>query len=170
VNLPMRVGIIGSSDSIAINEQLDIAFNLGKKLIDQGHTIYNGGMGGIMETSAKGARQSNNYKDNSVIAILRVSDVSLGNNYSSIKIATDMGTARNRLIILNSDAIIAIGGGAGTLNEITLAWEFGKPMAAFKNYGGWASKVAETAIDDRRNDRIVPLNSVEDAILWLNSL
>ena len=166
----MRVGIIGSSDSIATDDQLKVALALGKELIDHDHIIYNGGMGGIMQASAKGARQSSNYKDNSVIAILRVSDASLGNNYSSVKIATDMGTARNRLIIINSDAIIALGGGAGTLNEITLAWEFGKPIAAFKNYGGWAAQVAETVIDKRRNDQIIALNSVDDAISWLNSL
>lgn len=165
----MRVAIIGSNH-FTDHEQEKFAFELAKSLVNNNYDIINGGMGGIMESTAKGARSSNNFNRVSLIAILPVENKNLGNEYSGIKIATHLGTGRNRLIILNSDAVIAIGGGAGTLSEISIAWEMGKPIAAFTKGKGWASKLANQKIDDRRSEVIIPLNNVDEAIDWIKGL
>ncbi len=164
----MRIAIIGSNRG---NEKLNaFAFEAGQALMDWGHTIINGGMGGIMEASAKGARTSVSFEEHRLIAILPVNDPSKGNPYSGVKIATHLGTGRNYMIILNSNAVLAIGGGAGTLNEIATAWELKRPIAAFVGAGGWSERLAGTSIDSRRSDRISPVHSISELEDWLSSL
>ena len=166
----MRVGLLGSNKTTGNQTQFEFAEKLGKALIDSGFSIINGGMAGTMEAAARGAKSSSNYSPDKMIAILPVSDKKLGNPHTGTVIVTDMGTARNRLIVINSDAVIAIGGGAGTLNEITLAWEMHKPIGAFVGGSGWSEKMAGKSIDSRRTDSIEAISDVEDAIKWLNEL
>jgi uncharacterized protein (TIGR00725 family) len=48
----------------------------------------------------------------------------------SIALATDLGDARNAVIACAADAVIAVGGGYGTLSEVALALKKGKPVVA----------------------------------------
>lgn len=138
--------------------------------MDEGHTLINGGMRGIMEASAKGARSSHAFEPHRLIAILPLEDPRSGNTLSGVKIATHLGKGRNHLIILNADAVIAIGGGAGTLNEMATAWELNRPLAAFVGGGGWSEKLAGTTIDTRRSDPIHPIQTIDELKTWLDSL
>ncbi|OLS27329.1 MAG: hypothetical protein HeimC2_11660 [Candidatus Heimdallarchaeota archaeon LC_2] len=165
-----RIGLIGSNSSVANKIQLDFAFKLGIALVDNHFDIINGGMGGVMEASSKGAQNSEKYDRGSVIGFLPTINRDEGNRFSGIQILSDIGFARNRFIILNSAAIIGIGGGAGTLNEFALAWQLQKPIGAFTEGGGWASELAGRKIDTRFDSKIIPLSNIEDAIQWLNSL
>jgi uncharacterized protein (TIGR00725 family) len=45
-----------------------------------------------------------------------------------VAIATGLGELRNGLIVRTSDALVAIGGGAGTLSEIGFALKLGRPV------------------------------------------
>lgn len=160
----MRVAIIGGNINLVSEDQLKFAFDLGKALVDNGYDIINGGMTGIMAETAKGARSSDKFEKHSLIAILPTDDVTKGNRYSGIKLITHLGFGRNRLIVMNADLVVAIGGGAGTLNEITLAWELGKTICAYSEGKGWSTKVAGTAIDSRRSDIILPVKSTKEVI------
>ncbi len=135
--------------------------------MDWGHTIINGGMGGIMEASAKGARASRSFENHRLIAILPLNNPRKGNPYSGVKIATHLGTGRNHLIILNADAVLAIGGGAGTLNEMAITWELKRPLAAFVGGGGWSEQLAGKSIDPRRADRVHPVQTLQELQEWL---
>ena len=55
--------------------------------------------------------------------------------------------ARNTLVA-NADAVIAVGGGAGTLSEIAFAWMFKRLIVAVRGLG-WADRVADQRIDAR---------------------
>jgi predicted Rossmann-fold nucleotide-binding protein len=48
--------------------------------------------------------------------------------------ATDMGHARNVVLVRSSDGLIAVGGGFGTLSEIAIALKIGKPIVSL---GSW---------------------------------
>ena len=85
-----------------------------------------GGLGDLPKAIAKGARKSPNYTDGILIAILPGFDPSAADNCVDIVIATGLDEARN-LIVANSDAVVAIGGGAGTLSEIAYAWSLKRP-------------------------------------------
>ncbi|MHA2251981.1 MAG: TIGR00725 family protein [Candidatus Kariarchaeaceae archaeon] len=166
----MRIGIIGSNEELADDKQKEFAYKIGKVLIDEGFDIINGGMGGIMAETARGARKSTKFTNKSVIGILPSIHENNGNPYSGVIIKTDMGSARNRLIVLNCHVILAIGGGSGTLNEISTAWELNKPIMAYVPGGGWATKLAGQRLDQRRDDIIVAVESSEEILEMLRTL
>ena len=83
-----------------------------------------------MEAAARGAVES----EGMTIAILGDADRASANRYSKIVIPTDVGEARNVLIVRASDALIAVGGEFGTLSEIAFALKIGKPVVSL---GSW---------------------------------
>ena len=68
-------------------------------------------------------------------------------NLLDIALATGLDQARN-FIVANSDAVIAIGGGAGTLSEMAAAWQLQRLLIAFR-VQGWSGRLADTRIDER---------------------
>uniref|UniRef100_A0A7C3RC33 TIGR00725 family protein n=2 Tax=Archaeoglobus fulgidus TaxID=2234 RepID=A0A7C3RC33_ARCFL len=121
----MQIGVIGGGE--CDEEIYRIAYRVGELIAERGHVLINGGLGGVMEASAKGAKS----KGGLVVAILpRKKDFC--NDFSDIRIATDMGHARNIIIVHSSDALISVGGGYGTISEIAIALKEGKRVASIK--------------------------------------
>ncbi|HEY7875563.1 MAG TPA: TIGR00725 family protein [Actinomycetota bacterium] len=106
------------------------AYEVGAELARAGAILVNGGRGGVMEAAAKGASEAGG----TTVAILPGADRRRANAYSDIVIPTDMGEARNVLIVRTADALIALGGEFGTLSEIAFALKIGKPVVSF---GSW---------------------------------
>ena len=59
------------------------------------------------------------------------------------------------MLVAHADALIAIGGGAGTLSEIALAWVHGRLVVAFR-LPGWSGRLADAPLDDRRRFGDIP--------------
>lgn len=121
----MQIGVIGAGQ--CDEEIYRIAYKVGQLIAERGHVLINGGLGGVMEASAKGAKS----KNGTVVAILP-GKKEMGNKFSDIKIATDMGHARNIIIVHSSDALISIGGGYGTISEISIALKERKKVASIR--------------------------------------
>ncbi len=68
------------------------------------------------------------------IGILPGTDRSAANEFVDVAIATGLGEARNALVVRAADAVIAVGGGYGTLSEIALALKAGKRVVGI---GTW---------------------------------
>lgn len=119
----MRISVIGGSD--VDEETYEIARELGQLLAAGGHEVVCGGLGGVMEGVCRGAKE----RDGRTIGILPGSDRSAANPYVDTAIATGMGNARNTLVVLNGDAVVAIDGSTGTLSELGLALDYGRPVA-----------------------------------------
>lgn len=160
------IGIIGDA-SIELQAQYELAFLVGKKLIDDGYMIATGGLGGVMEAASKGALNSPNYDKKSVIAVLPNYDFSSANAYSDIVLPLGNGIERNGNLISICDAVIAIGGGAGTLSEISMAWQMGKLIICLGNCG-WSEKLKNTKLDSRRDDYIYGAIDANEAMSILN--
>lgn len=149
----------------------NVAEELGEKLTTAGYRIMTGGLGDLPKAIAKGARKSPNYADRVLIAILPGFDRSIAQEYADIAIATGLDQARN-LIVANSDAVIAIGGGAGTLSEIAYAWSLKRLIIAF-NLPGWGGLLADRVVDKRirypeiSEDKIFKATNCVEAILKL---
>ena len=79
------------------------------------------------------------------------------------------------MIVTNADAVIAIGGGAGTLSEMAFSWQKGKLLIAFR-VEGWSGKLADTRIDgrDRKvsvdDDRVHGADTPKEAVDLLDDL
>lgn len=169
--IPMKqkiIAVIGDAQLSPDSEKYILGKILGKQLIDEGYLIVTGGLGGIMEAVSFGAHESERYSCGSVIGLLPGFDPSSANKYVDTPIATGMDLARNT-IVANSDAVIAIGGGAGTLAELATAWSLFRLVIGYR-VEGWSGKLADTAIDSRCrypdviDDRVYGVTSAEEAL------
>ena len=142
------VAIIGDSRCDKGSFEYKIAYETGKILIDNGYRIQSGGMNGVMEAAFEGAHTSSKYREGDTIAIIPSFDSSNCNVYADIVIPTGLDIARN-IIVVNCDAVIAIGGGAGTLSEIALSWSLYKLIIAYNNIEGWSKELAGKKVDNR---------------------
>lgn len=157
----MQIGIIGSNESQCSEELYKFAFSLGAFLGDKGHTVLNGGMQGTMEAVSKGVK-SIEQTESKVVGILPFEDSKKANNYLDITIPTGIGFARNSVLVLSSDVLIALGGGAGTLNEISYAWQFGKKVFCYTGVEGWSKKLANQNLDDRKAGLLIGFKSLNE--------
>lgn len=154
-----RIAVIGPNTKNSNKILEKFAFKVGEYLMDNGFMIIFGGMHGVMEATAKGANYSKKFNKSRLLAFLPSVD-SEPNKYSMTKIFTSLKEQRNHLLVHNSDAVIAIGGGAGTLNEITIAWMSEKTIIGFVGGGGWSEKLAGTKIDNRSDNFIIPIKDI----------
>jgi uncharacterized protein (TIGR00725 family) len=122
------VAVCGASDPNP--EQRELAREVGRRLAEAGAVVLCGGLGGVMEAVAEGATRAGG----TAIGILPGADRARGNRHLSVAIATGLGEARNAVLTAAADAVIAIGGGWGTLSEIGLARRRDRPVVVL---AGW---------------------------------
>lgn len=134
----MRVSVIGGG--LVDEETAATAETVGRLLGEQNHEVVCGGLGGVMEAACRGARSAGGH----TIGILPGSDPRAANPHVETAIATGMGNARNVLVVLNGDAVVAISGSTGTLSEIGHALDFGKPVAGLDTHDVPGVEVVET--------------------------
>lgn len=161
------IAVIGNANIDNDKEKQTISFELGKSIIDNGYILATGGLGGVMEYASKGAKSSENYTENSIIGVLPDYDTENANQFIDIAFPTGLGLGRNLMLISLSNAVIAVGGGSGTLNEISAAWQMNKLLIGLK-VGGWSEKVCGSSLDKRRNDIIFCAETAKQAIEIIN--
>jgi uncharacterized protein (TIGR00725 family) len=121
----MRVAVIGGGRITETDTEYETARTVGRLLADREHEVICGGRTGVMEAVCRGASEAGGH----TIGILPGHDPDAANEYVETAIATGMGNARNVLVVLNSDAVIAIDGATGTLSELGHALDFDRPVA-----------------------------------------
>ncbi|MBI5186274.1 MAG: TIGR00725 family protein [Nitrospinae bacterium] len=122
----MWVGVIGSG--LCNREIYETAEEIGFWIGSRRHVLVCGGMGGVMEAAAKGAKRGGGE----TIGILPGAHASEANPYINYPIITGMGHARNVIIARSSDILVAVSGEFGTLSEIAMGLKIGKPVLAFR--------------------------------------
>ncbi len=108
----------------------ELARQVGYLLAQAGAVVLCGGLGGVMEAACRGAREAGGL----TVGILPGSDPAEANPYVDLPIATGMGQARNVVLVLSAQAVIAIAGAAGTLSEIALALKSGRPVVGLQTW------------------------------------
>ncbi len=78
---------------------------------------------------------------------------------ATVVIPCGMGDARNLLMALAGDACIVIGGRAGTISEVCLAWLHKRPLLPLVGCGGWSNDLPSNPPDERENSPILPWDS-----------
>ena len=122
----MQVGVIGSGS--CYSDICEVAFRIGQLLAEKNCVVINGGLGGVMEAVSRGVKSRNGI----VIGIVPGKDREMANKYCDYVIATDMGHARNMIIVHSSDVLISIGGSYGTISEMAIALKEGKRVVAYR--------------------------------------
>jgi uncharacterized protein (TIGR00725 family) len=116
------VGVIGPRETGAA--QLAAAEAVGRGLAAIGLTVVCGGRQGVMEAVCRGVASGGGVS----IGLLPEADASLANGFVTIPLATGIGEARNALVARSSFCLVAIGDSYGTLSEVALGLQFGKPV------------------------------------------
>lgn len=124
----MIIGVIGGHD--CSKETAKIAQAVGKEIAGLGAYLVCGGLGGVMEETAKGAKKAGG----TTIGILPGKDKKTANPYIDIPIVTGLSYARNVLVVSTSDVIIALPGKYGTLSEIGFALNIGKCVISLNSW------------------------------------
>ena len=75
---------------------------------------------------------------------------------ATVVVPCGMGDARNLLMALSGDACIVIGGRAGTISEVCLAWLHRRPLLPLVGHGGWSDGLPSHPPDERKNSEILP--------------
>ena len=116
------IGVIGGA---SCQEEVEReAYEVGLEIARKGAWLVCGGLAGVMNAAAKGARDAGGFS----IGILPSEDRTGASPYLEVSIPTGIGFARNLIVILSADAVIAIDGESGTLSEIGYALRYNKPV------------------------------------------
>jgi uncharacterized protein (TIGR00725 family) len=116
------VAVVGPGD--ATPAELAVAEELGAALASAGAIVVCGGLGGVMEAACRGAKSRRGLP----VGLLPGLDRSAANGWVDVALPTGMGELRNGLVVRAADAVVAVGGGAGTLSEIAFALKAGRPV------------------------------------------
>jgi len=142
------------------------AEELGSLLASRGYLVVSGGKGGIMEAVSRGAKSRGGI----VAAETSGLDRFTSNKFVDVEIVTgDVGFRGPSQLIGMSDAVISLGGGAGTLQEICVAYRMQKPIILIPGFGGWTDKLKDQKyLDERRLVKFQLASSPEQAVKMLN--
>jgi hypothetical protein len=143
------VGVMGPGGG-ATPANLRHAEELGALIAREGWIVLCGGRAeGVMDAVCRGARRAGG----TTVGILPGDDAEGASGAVDVAIVTGLGSARNNINVLSSQAVVACGMGAGTASEVALAIKAGKPVvllgaggeaaALFSSLGGDLVRVAD---------------------------
>jgi hypothetical protein len=125
-----QIAVVGGG--ACSRETARLAAAVGRELARAGAVVVCGGLGGVMEATARGAAEMGGM----VLGLLPGEDRRGGNRYLTIAVPTGLGHARNVLVVTAGDAVIALAGAEGTRSEVALARVLGRPVVALRAWTG----------------------------------
>lgn len=174
-NRRIKIGVMGSASGPQIEDPVarQKATVLGREIGKRNHILISGACPGLPHDALLGAKEFNGLTIGISPAFSEYEHI---NEYLSpaghdIIIFTGMGFMERDIInIRSSDAVIIIGGGIGTLNELTIAYEEGRAIGIVTNSGGISNSIPHVVEELCR--RKIPPNMVfdDDPIKLLDKL
>ena len=122
------ISVIGSANPS--KEDYDFAYRLGEFIGEKDLVLVCGGLAGIMEAVSKGVKS----KGGTTVGVLPDQDKQSVNPYIDIPIVTGIGEARNIIIALTADVVIAVGGELGTLSELAISMKHKRPVIGLNTW------------------------------------
>jgi len=159
-----QVCVLGSAEPGSAAYEL--AGHAGELLARLGITVVSGCGSPATRVAAERALAAGG----TVVSIVPSDDINLKDWPCTVLIPSGMGDARNLLMALAGDACIVIGGRAGTISEVCLAWLHRRPLLPLQGCGGWSDQLEQNPPDERGNSRILGWKSVEALRERLNEL
>jgi uncharacterized protein (TIGR00725 family) len=144
------IAVVGASE--AGLSDLAVAEEVGAAVAEARCGLVCGGRGGVMEAACRGARSRGGL----TVGILGGLDREEANGWVIVALPTGLGEARNALVVRAADAVVAIGGGWGTLSEIALALKAGLPVVGIHTW--------EPKLGGERAEGVVPATDPKLAV------
>jgi len=154
MNRQRFIAVIGGSE--CSSQEAELAEEVGCELAKHGAILVCGGLGGVMEAACKGAGSQGGV----TIGILPGGSRQAANPYVQIPIVTNLGEARNVVVVKTAQAAIAIGGGYGTLSEIGHALRNGIPVIGLNTWSLSRNSQPDSSIIPAQN----PTEAVSKAL------
>lgn len=144
------IAVIGNSKASA--QEIKLAEEIGREIAKCGAILVCGGLDGVMEAACRGAVSEGGL----TVGILPGTSRNDANQYVKIPIVTGIGYARNIVVVKSAQAVIAVGGGYGTLTEIGYALKNGIPVVGIDTW--------QLTNKDKINDSIIRVENALDAV------
>ena len=141
-----QIGVIGYNDDRCTEVAKEIAYEVGKEIALSGSVLVCGGLGGVMDAACRGAKEVNGV----TVGIIPQDNFGFANQFCDIVICSGIGYARDFIVATSSDGIIAVGGGIGTLIEMSVGYMIKKKIVAISSSGGVSDVYAGKYLDERK--------------------
>lgn len=125
---PAIIAVCGAGRCDA--ETAALAEAVGREIGRRGLMLACGGLGGVMEAAARGAKQAGGM----TLGILPGMSKDEANPWIDVPVVTGLAEGRNLILVRTADALIALPGEFGTLSEIALALKIGKPVVGINTW------------------------------------
>lgn len=155
----MHIGVCGASSGRMASKIVKASYQVGVEVARHGGAVVTGGTTGYSAEAAKGAKVSGGV----TIGISPADDLEA--HVGQFKLPADIYVhliftglgfkGRNTIIVQSCDAVIFIGGGTGTLNEMCTAVDAKKIMGVLKGSGGAAELTKELKKISLRNKPVI---------------
>jgi uncharacterized protein (TIGR00725 family) len=159
-----QVAVLGSADPGS--RAYELAGDAGECLARAGITLVSGCGSPATRVAAERALAAGGQ----VVSIVPAADPPGPDWPATVVIPCGMGDARNLLMALAGNACLVIGGRAGTISEVCLAWLHHRPLLPLVGCGGWSDTLPDHPPDERGNSPILPWDSVETLRVQLRAL
>jgi hypothetical protein len=165
----LQIGVIGyagaeeyPTEQAPAARIYDMAEEAGYLLARAGATVVTGGKSGIMDRAAAGAKRGGGI----TVGVIKGGRRFQSNAGTDVEILSGMAAdgMDELLLVLMCDGFIVVGGGAGTLEELSIAYRNNKPIVAIAQSGGWADITAGTFLDERSRVKIEVAQTPEEAV------
>jgi uncharacterized protein (TIGR00725 family) len=154
----MRIQVAVCGPRYCTDEDRANAYEIGRLLAESDAVVLNGGGIGVMEAASAGAASAGGL----VIGVRPGGSREDANPHLSAVLATNMGEARNAILVWSADVVIVVGGSWGTLSEYALAKRRGVPVISI---GGWQLLDAHgNPVPDASPMASTPLEAVDFAL------
>ncbi len=159
-----QVSVLGSADPGT--PAYDRAGEAGEILARLGLTVVSGCGSPATRLAAERALAAGGH----VVSVIPSDDIAAADWPCSVLIPCGMGDARNLIMALSGDACLVIGGRAGTISEVCLAWLHRRPLLPLVGCGGWSEGLAGNPPDERALAPILPWATPDDLAARLAEL
>lgn len=147
---PKYIAVIGSGQ--CGDDICKTAYRVGKAIAESGAILICGGLGGVMDAAAEGAKSAGGM----TVGILPDHNRIGASKFLDVAIPSGIGEMRNALVVRSADALVAVSGEYGTLAEIGFALKTGKPVVGLDTW--------QLATSAGKNTEIIVADDPEKAV------
>ena len=163
-----QIGVMGSVSDLNYSKEIEqIAEKLGQLIAESGNITMYGAekdFDSLSTAAARGAKKAGGLTVGVTYGKGKEIWDKDGNTDVIVCSGLERGGGREFVLVNSCDAVIAINGGSGTINELAIAYQLDIPMVAISNCGGWAEKMADQFFDNRKRRPVVGAKTPEEAI------
>ena len=163
----LQIGIMGSAADLNYGEDAKkFSEKLGELIAKSGNILVYGAEKEYSSLSTLAAIEANKH-GGITVGITGGKEKEIFGDFRPdilIPCGLEIGGGREFTLVLSCDVIIAISGGSGTLTEMAIAYQAGIPIVTVSNFEGWAGKLSNSFIDDRKRLKCIEAKSPEEAL------